>query len=300
MQPASPSVVHTRVFGISETGGNPCPVVFSADNLTNEQMRSLAATFNAETAFVLTPTSSNANIRLRYFVPKHEMEMCIHATVGTLTVLFQRGGLHLNPFLIETPLGVIQANWQYTDNLLEVLVDQFTPTFLECNPTRAEVACALDILETEIADCSPIQCVSTSRSKLMVPVNNWQILDRIKPNFDELWRLCDVYQTTGFYPFTLNTRDSQFHAEARQFPKRAGYDEDPATGVAACALGAYLTHHGLLQKCSNGELIYLIGQGSAMGKDSRIHVKIYLQDGEINRVQVGGSAVIVTDGTLAI
>ena len=294
------SVVHTQVFGISATGGNPCPVVFNADNLSDRQMRLLSAKFNSETAFVLVAETSNANIRLRYFVPNHEMEMCVHATVGTLAVLFQQGKLHQCPFLIETSLGVIQAHWQYTNNRLEVLVDQFTPTFFERNPTRAEVACALCISETEIPNNSLIQSVSTSRSKLMVPINDWQTLDQIKPNFEELWRLCDVYQTTGFYPFTLKTRDRQFDAEARQFPKRVGYDEDPATGVAACALGAYLTRYSLLQKCLDRERNYLIGQGSALGKDSRIRVKTYSQGGKINRIQVGGSAVVITEETLAI
>lgn len=34
----------------------------------------------------------------------------------------------------------------------------------------------------------------------------------------------------GFYPFTLALKGPGTDAEARQFPKRAGYDEDPATG----------------------------------------------------------------------
>jgi PhzF family phenazine biosynthesis protein len=295
MNPESYSIVQTRVFGISKTGGNPCSIVFNADNFTDEQMQSLCAKFDSETVFVFPPISATANIRLRYFVPKYEMEMCVHATVGTVTVLFQQGLLHLSPLLIETPLGVIPAHWQYTDNLLEVLVEQFTPIFSEDNPTTAEVVCALGISETEIDDCSPIQSVSTSRPKLMIPLKNWQILDRIKPNFEELWKLCNLYQTTGFYPFTLKPRDSRFHAEARQFPNQAGYDEDPATGVAACALGAYLTHYSLLQQCSDGETNYSIGQGNAMGKDSRINVKIYVRDREITRVQVGGTAEIVAD-----
>jgi predicted PhzF superfamily epimerase YddE/YHI9 len=43
---------------------------------------------------------------------------------------------------------------------------------------------------------------------------------------------CDRYQTTGFYPFTLMRQSSEFDIEVRQFPKKAGYNEDPATCVA--------------------------------------------------------------------
>lgn len=291
------SVVHIRAFEAVPTGGNPCAVVFNGNRLNPEQMRSLAEKFHQETAFVLPPTS-DADIRLRYFVPKHEMEMCVHATIGTVTVLSQQGQLQKSPLMIETPLGVIRADWiLQTGNQLEILLEQFIPTFSDRHPSKQEVAHALGISETTIVDSqSPIQAVSTSRSKLMIPVQDWQTLDAIAPDFETLWNLCDQYQTTGFYPFTLKTRDSQFDAEARQFPKRVGYNEDAATGVAACALGAYLTRY-----CSSdGEREFTIGQGSAMGKPSRIIAKTQVQNGKIIRIQVGGSAVIVGRESLTL
>ncbi|HEX6779941.1 MAG TPA: PhzF family phenazine biosynthesis protein [Ktedonobacterales bacterium] len=69
-------VVYTRVFGATPKGGNPCPVVGDADALTTEQMQGLAAQFGVETAFVLAPQHVGADLRLRYFVPLYEMEMC--------------------------------------------------------------------------------------------------------------------------------------------------------------------------------------------------------------------------------
>jgi PhzF family phenazine biosynthesis protein len=79
------SVVQTKVFGFAPNGGNPCPLVFNRESLTNEQMQSIAAYYGVETAFMLQPESRNALFRLRYFVPKHEMEMCVHATVGAVS-----------------------------------------------------------------------------------------------------------------------------------------------------------------------------------------------------------------------
>lgn len=288
------SVVHTTVFSATPDGGNPCPVVFDDNNsLTTAQMQGLAARFGHETAFVLKPTQANADLRLRYFVPNHEMEMCIHATVGTVTVLVERKIITRSPVSIETPLGVIKAYWSRENGPITVMVEQFAPVFAATNPTVAEVAQALGIAPTLIdTQVGPIQSVSTSRAKLMVPLRDFQVLDSLQPDFEVLWALCDRYRITGFYPFTLNTRQPGFASDARQFPLRAGYNEDPATGVAACALAAYLAEH---QKGWDGWNGFQIAQGFAMGRPSTIRAEAYLESGEVTAVRVGGSALILSD-----
>lgn len=69
----SVEVVHTRVFAAGPNGGNPCPVVSSADHLDVRAMQALSKKFGLDTVFLLTPQSKDADIRLRYFVPQHEM-----------------------------------------------------------------------------------------------------------------------------------------------------------------------------------------------------------------------------------
>src|SRR5438105_442997 len=83
-------VVHTRVFGVGRNGGNPCPVVPSADRLTDIEMQVLARKFGLDTVFILKPGFPAADIRLRYFVPYHEMGISGHATVAAITVLLAR------------------------------------------------------------------------------------------------------------------------------------------------------------------------------------------------------------------
>jgi PhzF family phenazine biosynthesis protein len=131
-------------------------------------------------------------------------------------------------------LGEIAVNAQENDGRLNVIVKQFPPSFSDENPRPSEVAQALKISEEELdLSVGPIQSVSTSRPKLMVPIRNHEILHNLDPDFELLWALCDRYQIISFYPFNLITQSSEYDVEARQFPKRAGYNEDPATRVVA-------------------------------------------------------------------
>ena len=293
-------VTHTTVFAAAPGGGNPCPVCFDPDSLlTTAQMQLLAATFGHETAFVLKPSQPGADLRLRYFVPNHEMEMCIHATVGTVTVLVEQGGITVSPVRIETPLGIIRAEWNREENgVVTVMVEQFPPTFAETNPTQAEVAAALGIAEDLIdTRAGPIQAVSTARAKLMVPLRDYRALDTLQPDFEKLWAVCEKFKNTGFYAFTLETRRPQFDIDARQFPLRAGYPEDPATGVAACALASYLVVNREGKEGWNG---YQIAQGFAMDRPSVIRAEAFVQDGRITATRVGGNALIMSDETVEI
>lgn len=300
MDPRALSVIHTHVFEATPGGGNPAPVVLNASHLTTEQMQGMAASFGAETVFVLDPLQEDSHARFRFFVPQHEMEMCIHATIGAVTVLLDQHRLVRSPGRIETLLGPITVEWMEGRSGGEITVEQFSPFFATENPSLEEVATALGLPETAIRlDWGPIQSVSTARAKLLIPIADYTYLDNLQPDFEALWTLCDRYQTTGFYPFTLGTRSVLFQAEARQFPKRAGYNEDPATGVAACALGAYLTEHQVLQPKLQGWQTFTIGQGYAMGKPSLLTAATEVSTGAITRTCVKGRARIQTKETLS-
>ena len=118
------------------------------------------------------------------------------------------------------------------------------------------------------------------------------MLDRLHPDFPYLWDLCDRYGTTGFYPYAMETGpfgDPIFFA--RQFPKRAGYPEDPATGVAASALGAYLAQYCVIP-VQNGWNRYAIRQGDAMGRPSILYSDIWMEEGIIRKTRVCGTAYL--------
>src|ERR1700759_4351348 len=147
----APRVVHTVVFADGEAGGNPCPVVFDADELETVQMQALAAGFGHETAFILAPRDGG-DVRLRYFVPRHEMEMCVHATVAC--------ALLTGATSVETPLGTRAVELDGD----RAMVEQFPPQFGAPLEDADELLQALGIS----APVGPVQSVSTARPKLLV------------------------------------------------------------------------------------------------------------------------------------
>src|SRR6266496_6744575 len=132
-------VIHTSVFGAAPGGGNPASVVFNATHLTTEQIQDVAASFGMETVFVLDPLRDDSHARLRFFVPKHEMEVCIHGTIGAVTVLVDQHRLMKSPAQIDTLLGPITVAWTNETNGREITVEQFPPIFANENPSLDEV-----------------------------------------------------------------------------------------------------------------------------------------------------------------
>lgn len=286
--------IHTVVFQAKEGGGNPCPVTLNADELTSEQMQKMVKGFGEESAFLMKPTQPGCDFKARYFVPLHEMEMCIHATIGSATVLAAKGIAAKSPIFYETALGKVRIDWERRGEKIDVAVEQFLPKVLEKNPSPEEVCRALNIAVEDLAG-GPIQSVATSRFKLIVPLKSRAVIDGLKPDFEYLWKLCDDYGTTGFYPFAMEKDSSGAPLFfARQFPKRAGYDEDPATGVAASALGAYVTLNRVLP-VAEGWNSCTIMQGFAMGRPSVIHSDTRVEQGQIVQTLVRGNAFLVEE-----
>lgn len=282
--------VNTVVFQAGEGGGNPCPVTLDADDLTVDEMQAITCESGAESAFLMRATRPDCDIKVKYFMPLHETDMCMHATVGSVTVLIKWDMCQKSPIIFETNLGPMQVDWSVKSQEIDVAVEQFLPQYKEIVPSVKEVCQALRIDPDDLADV-PICSVSTSRFKLMVPLRSKAVLDSLDPDLENLWAVCDRYETTGFYPFVLDTEDNSV-LYARQFPKRAGYNEDPATGVAASALAAYLIKYQLVPTQA-GWNQFTIFQGEAMGRPSVICSDVFVEDGQITRTRIRGNAQIL-------
>ena len=211
--------IHTVVFQAQEGGGNPCPVTLEAGEMTAEQMQTMTRGFGQESAFLMKPSRFDCQIRVRYFVPLHEMEMCIHATIASVMVLVREGICRESPIVFETVLGSVPISWAYNGDRIDVSVEQFPAKYLNQNPTREEV-CKVLRIQGEAMGQAPIQSAATSRFKLIVPLADKDILDTLKPDFEALWELCDRYGTTGFYPFAMERRKDEtvFQGEAMGRP----------------------------------------------------------------------------------
>ena len=193
-------VVRTRVFAAGPNGGNPCPLVLAADWLTDREMQSLARSFGLDTVFVLQPQSKSAHVRLRYFVPDHEMGISGHATIAAVTVAVIDGSMRENPLRIDTISGQFEVTWTGPADNIVVTLEQNKPLFGAIVPPD-EVARSLKIASSQINVANgPIQSVSASRAKLLVPLKDWKVLDTMTPDLESLWRLCEELQVTGLYP----------------------------------------------------------------------------------------------------
>ena len=290
-------VVHTRVFAAGPQGGNPCPVALSADHLDPGEMQALSKKFGLDTVFILAPQSKDADIRLRYFVPQHEMGVSGHATVAAITVAMRDGKLKSKPVRVETLNGVFAVTCTQSGEQLLVTLEQNRPTFGPAVSTSM-VTRALRISPENIDSKTPVESVSVSRPKLLVPLSDSKVLDRLDPDLDALWALCDGFRVSGLYPFTRNTDKPNADVEARQFPLRAGFPEDAATGVAAAALGAYLVKYD--RECGPGEHTCRIAQGYTMGAPSLIEALVDCQGNTITRTAIRGQAEITSRERIAL
>lgn len=284
-------IVHTIVFPLNNEGGNPCPVILNSDHLSSKEMQAIARQLGHETCFVSTSKHKDCEFQFRYFVPNNEMEMCVHATIGSVTVLVNKGMVKNSPLNIDTLLGPIQAEWRLAGGEIEVEVTQFPPKVCEKVPPIEDVSRALNVKPAEI-EAAGIKSVSTSRFKLLIHLKSTAILHKLSPNFPYLWEICEKYGATGFYPFSIEDYDEKL-VQARQFPNKAGYDEDPATGVAASALGTYFYLNKSFNEDLTGVDTYKIVQGVSMGRPSYIEANVYSENGEITKTSITGKAMLL-------
>ena len=132
--------IHTVVFEEKPGGGNPAPVTLDADHLSTEEMQAMAHRFGEESVFLMKPSRKDCDVKARYFVPLHEMEMCSHDTIGAVTVLVKTGRVTSSPVRLETALGQVMVDWEMDGDAVKVSLSQFLPRVKEEAPTNGKSA----------------------------------------------------------------------------------------------------------------------------------------------------------------
>lgn len=80
------------VFTAEPYRGNPVAVVLDGDGLSDQEMASFARWTNlSETTFVVSPTSPEADYRLRIFTPGSELPFAGHPTLGSAHAWLEAG-----------------------------------------------------------------------------------------------------------------------------------------------------------------------------------------------------------------
>ena len=273
--------------------GNPAGVVPRAEGLTDAQMLSIAHEMAlSETAFLFE--SDRADRRIRYFTPTREVDLCGHATIGSFTHLYETGVLDGDDTVtatLETNIGVLEIE---IDSDGTVWMTQDAPTITEVEIDFGRLANALGIdrsaLETMNEDL-PLAVSSTGLPFLIVPVTYLSTLGDADPSVADVEAITDDVGAIGLYAFTFDTLDGESTLHGRAFVPAAGVDEDPVTGTASGAVGAYLERFGALDPFPD-EL--RLEQGHFLDRPGVVRVRL---DGG---VRVGGRGVTVLDGQIVV
>jgi len=260
-----------NVFTHQGAGGNPCPIVVDAGALAPSDMQRIAADYGHESGFVLPASGGDADYTFRFWVPRHEMEMCGHATIGALWTMATLGQLRSHQVRIETRSGPV-TGFVDTANAADPYVEITQPVGKVVDLTQAQedaVLSALRITRSDLLDL-PIQNAVTSRVKTLIPMKSVERLNDLQTVMPTTEACCDSIGSTGLYPYAVAS-ESERRFEARQFPKSSGYPEDAATGIAAAALAFGLLKNGLVGRDSQRITVL---QGRPLGALSEIGVRL--------------------------
>ncbi len=294
------------VFTTDPFGGNPVAVFPEAQGLGDDQLQQIAREMNlSETVFVFPPTDPAAVVRLRIFTPTQEIPFAGHPVVGTMYVLARLGLIALpepvTRVVQECNIGLFPVELHsLKGQILRVVMTQPAPQFLEeveDTEDLYKIASALGISKLVITEAKwPLEVVSTGLPVLIVPVRTLTAVRSIIPDPAAIVDLCRRFGANGLMVFTTVTVEPFAHVHARMFAPSIGIPEDPATGSAGGALGAYLVQNGVVEVAPMTEVI--IEQGYEIDRPSRILVQVESDDDAIQTVKVGGQCVMVVEGTL--
>jgi trans-2,3-dihydro-3-hydroxyanthranilate isomerase len=294
------------VFTHTVFGGNPVAVIPEAGGLTDREMQKIAREMNlSETVFVLPPTSPAAQFRLRFFTPTREIAFAGHPVIGAFYVLAHIGRIPLSEPVTrvhqETLIGVFSVDLFVREGRIRmILMVQPKPEFLGVvEPLRDlfEVAKAIGVPKTKITGTGlPVEIVSTGFPVMVVPIRTLTAVSAATPNIALINNICEQHKAQGVMIFSMVTVEEESSVHTRMFASQIGVVEDPASGSATGALGAYLVKNGLVDVGPTTEIIS--EQGYEVDRPSRLVVHVHSDDDEIQSVQVGGQAVVVIEGVL--
>jgi len=292
------------VFTENAFGGNQLAVFPDAASIPEKLLQPIAGELDlTETTYLFPPHSPEATARLRIFTPDAEIPFAGHPIVGATFALAREGSLESTQSEIAFELegGTVPVRLQRNDagELLQATMTQRKPVFLGQVHDTELVAATLGLKHGDIAITGlPCEVVSTGLPVHIVPVGDLEAMRRIQLHPD---RLADMTRKLGFadlFVFCFETEDPTATVHCRMFAPGFGIPEDPASGAANGALGAYLVR---TRAVPPKRLTRIVSeQGIEMGRPSRVFIEVEADEGRIHAVRVGGSAVIVGEGCITV
>ena len=290
-------------------GGNPAGVVILDEGMDfpeAETMRLTAAELRySETAFIKQLDEGVFNVR--YFTPADEVDLCGHATIASFHCLREAG-------LVKPGQVVLNKTLAGDLNIViapdSILMDMATPEYIGeiSDPEAVKELYEIMGLSPDAAGGLKTDIISTGLPDILMPVATREQLAAISPDFPALTELSRKYNVVGVHAYTLDggkhRGGSDVDAYCRNFAPLYDIDEEAATGTSNGALTYGLLRNGTVQMSHSCDaLTGVCGmsadckfvQGEAMNRPSVITSKV-----AGNKIQVGGSAVILAAGEIHI
>jgi trans-2,3-dihydro-3-hydroxyanthranilate isomerase len=267
------------VFTDTPLAGNGLAVFTDARGLAEDELQRLARELNlSETVFVFPP-KDGGHARIRIFTPAVELPFAGHPILGTAFVL--AGPLQVPEIQLETRKGIVPVTLEREqDRIVFGRMAQPLPTWEPFGDTEALLA-ALGLERSEL----PVEHYDNGAQFIYVGLGSVDELAALRPDVGALLELPEVF---GAYCFA--GEGTQWRS--RMFAPGGGVAEDPATGSAAGPFAVHLARHG---RIGFGEEIE-ITQGVEIGRPSTLFARADGTADELERVEVGGSAVLVARG----
>ncbi|WP_295010308.1 PhzF family phenazine biosynthesis protein [uncultured Microbacterium sp.] len=282
---ATPDVLRYAAFAETPEGGNPAGIVLDAAGLEDADMLGIAARIGyPETAFLLSSTNADGvrRHRIRYWSPEAEVPFCGHATVATAVALAERDGE--GAMVFETPVGEVALTAATESGAILVSFTSVDPIVRELDPQV--LARTLELFGLRPDDLDPAYPARESFAGNWHPVlvlTDRELFHQFRFAPEPVAALMRAQGWSGTITLLHAVADDEFLAR-NVFPV-GRITEDPATGSAAAATGAYLRETGRVPPSRR----IRIHQGAHVGRPSLLTVSI---------PETGG--IVVTGGATPI
>jgi trans-2,3-dihydro-3-hydroxyanthranilate isomerase len=281
------------VFTGQALTGNPLAVVQDSQGLDDQRMQAIAREFNlSETVFVAAPAHRDNRARLRIFTPGREVPFAGHPTVGTAVLLGLLDPNGAREFVLEEKIGpvpcgveVLGADCGHATFTLPRLPERIGPL-----PDKPTLAAGLGLQEADIGFGTHQPALYSAGNPFRcVPLRNRDAVTRARPQGAAFARAFDVGNDgfTNAFVYCAEPLDPAHSFHARMFAPSVGVPEDPATGSAAAAFAGVFMD---AEKPADGQHTFVIEQGDAMGRPSRITVSLDVAGGRLRQARIGGQA----------
>jgi trans-2,3-dihydro-3-hydroxyanthranilate isomerase len=261
--------------------GNAVAVFTDASELSGELMQRAARETNLSESVFVVSSGSDADefdAHIRIFTPATELPFAGHPVLGTAFVVGAQQQLEL--VRLKTAAGVIPVALQRSAGEIAYgEMEQPIPVF-EPYARADEVLAAVGLQRSEL----PVVACQNGPLHVYVALESEAAVTGLNPDLTALRALGAV----GVSCFA----GAGDRFKTRMFGPGVGVAEDPATGSAAGPLVAHLARHG---RVAYGQAIQ-ISQGAEIGRPSTLHARVDGSDERIERVVVGGGAVVVASG----